>query len=245
MVGLNPGKFYGRLLPRPRIYCDVKFSDARVDPPQSVNAALLEWAGEASWKMGGTAAKRKRMSGKIEGRMSKLRAMEESDDEGVVVQKETKENKHFSSVKKSPGTVVEKAETPIEKMLSIPKSKQNAATRRSTPRKPENREEKETPVDKQKPRRNRKEQMIQDSDCDSDDETEGHVHGVEAIPTTPTRVTRGMARLASSPLTPQSRRGVSTLSSLRTPTSHKRKHSGEDLNSDTDVQSELSDSLIL
>ena len=63
MVGLNPSKFYGRVLPRPRIYCDVKFSDVRVDPPEGVNAALLEWAGNAEWNRGGTSSTRKRRGG--------------------------------------------------------------------------------------------------------------------------------------------------------------------------------------
>lgn len=50
-----------------------------------MNVVFLEWVGEVSWKMGGIVVKCKCMSGKIEGCMSKLWVMEESDDEEVVV----------------------------------------------------------------------------------------------------------------------------------------------------------------
>lgn len=117
MVGsLKPARFYGRALPRPRIYSDVKFSDARVDPPESVNGILLEWAGDAPWRMGGLSHKRKRMQGKIEGRMSKLRAMEESEEE------DPSPNKHTKG-KQSPHVTTSPKMTPIERMLASPSPK--------------------------------------------------------------------------------------------------------------------------
>ncbi|KAK9664205.1 hypothetical protein RND81_14G025900 [Saponaria officinalis] len=73
VLPLGPGKFYGTSLPRPRFYTDVKFSDERVDPPTPVNDALLSWANEAHWSMGGLSLKRIRLQGKIEGNVEKLR----------------------------------------------------------------------------------------------------------------------------------------------------------------------------
>jgi len=82
VLPLAPGKFYGGSLPRPWIYGDVKFNSERIDPPPPPSAPLLSWANEAHWSMGGLSSKRKRMQGKIEGSIKKLRAIaEEEEDE--------------------------------------------------------------------------------------------------------------------------------------------------------------------
>ncbi|CAH9079829.1 unnamed protein product [Cuscuta europaea] len=77
VVTLGPGKFYGKSLPRPRIYEDVKFNDRRVDPPVPVFDALMSWAEEAHWSMGGLSFKHHRLQGRIEGNINKLREEEE------------------------------------------------------------------------------------------------------------------------------------------------------------------------
>nr|GMD85826.1 protein pxr1-like [Ipomoea batatas] len=77
VVALGPGKFYGKSLPRPRIYTDVKFNEERVDPPVPVFDPLMSWAEEAHWSMGGLSFKRHRLQGRIEGNISKLRAEHE------------------------------------------------------------------------------------------------------------------------------------------------------------------------
>ncbi|KAJ7538378.1 hypothetical protein O6H91_11G045700 [Diphasiastrum complanatum] len=79
VVALKPGRFYGKSLPRPHIYTDIKFSSQRVDPPPSINDALIRWAGDAHWSMGGLSFKRSRMQGKIEGRIDRIRAEAEHD----------------------------------------------------------------------------------------------------------------------------------------------------------------------
>ncbi|CAL5048268.1 unnamed protein product [Urochloa decumbens] len=68
VVALGPGRFYGSSLPRPRF-----FPGDRVDPPVPVTDALLAWAEEAHWSMGGLAVKRLRLQGRIEGSIDKLR----------------------------------------------------------------------------------------------------------------------------------------------------------------------------
>jgi hypothetical protein len=68
VAALGPGRFYGSGLPRPRI-----FPGDRVDPPAPVTDALLCWAREAHWSMGGLGAKRLRLQGRIEGNLVKLR----------------------------------------------------------------------------------------------------------------------------------------------------------------------------
>jgi hypothetical protein len=68
VVALGPGRFYGSGLPRPRV-----FPGDRVDPPAPVTDALLCWAREAHWSMGGLGAKRLRMQGRIEGNLVKIR----------------------------------------------------------------------------------------------------------------------------------------------------------------------------
>ncbi|XP_047060456.1 chromatin modification-related protein EAF7-like [Lolium rigidum] len=68
VVALGPGRFYGSGLPRPRV-----FPGDRVDPPAPVTDALLCWAREAHWSMGGLGAKRLRLQGRIEGNLVKLR----------------------------------------------------------------------------------------------------------------------------------------------------------------------------
>ncbi|CAH9074833.1 unnamed protein product [Cuscuta epithymum] len=76
---LGPGKFYGKSLPRPRIYEEVKLNDRRVDPPVPVFDALMSWAEEAHWSMGGLSFKRHRLQGRIEGNISKLREAAEEE----------------------------------------------------------------------------------------------------------------------------------------------------------------------
>lgn len=264
MVGLNPSKFYGRLLPRPRIYCDVKFSDSRVDPPEGVNAAFLEWAGDASWKMGGTAAKRKRMSGKIEGRMSKLRAMEESDDDEAVAPppvKKVAEKKALGFGKKkseSPASVLPKHQTPIERMLETPGTKRGKLAPRRIMSGPGD-VEKEEVVANPRARRSRKEQVIEESEDESDDDLEGFLQRVEENNHTPNRSVRKSARLQGSPTdsqTPDSKKRMSKSSpargsfvvpsSLPSPIPQKRKRVDEsDSGSESDSQSEESDSVYL
>lgn len=80
VLPLAPGKFYGGSLPRPWVYGDVKFNSERVDPPSPPSAPLLSWANEAHWSMGGLSSKRKRMQGKIEGSIKKLRDIEEEEE---------------------------------------------------------------------------------------------------------------------------------------------------------------------
>jgi hypothetical protein len=70
VVALGPGRFYGSSLPRPRFFPG---GGDRVDPPAPVNDALLSWAHEAHWSMGGLNAKRLRLQGRIEGNIEKLR----------------------------------------------------------------------------------------------------------------------------------------------------------------------------
>ncbi|KAI5068851.1 hypothetical protein GOP47_0017196 [Adiantum capillus-veneris] len=84
VVPLKLTQFYGHRVPRPRIYPDVKLNDQRVDPPPSVNDALLSWAADAHWSMGGLSFKRFRTQGKMEGSVRKLRAFleEDSDEDG-------------------------------------------------------------------------------------------------------------------------------------------------------------------
>lgn len=73
---LPPAKFYGRDLPRPRYFDEGNKNSVRVEPPAGVNSALLAWAAEASWDMGGlNMKKRRRAPSRIEGRVDKLRTM--------------------------------------------------------------------------------------------------------------------------------------------------------------------------
>lgn len=74
VVALEPGKFYGSSLPRPRFY---KPNEERVDPPVSILDPLMSWAEEAHWSMGGVSFKRHRLQGRIEGNIEKLRAERE------------------------------------------------------------------------------------------------------------------------------------------------------------------------
>ncbi|CAL0322611.1 unnamed protein product [Lupinus luteus] len=74
VISLGPSRFYGKSLPRPRFYTDVKFNDHRVDPPLPVTDPFMSWAEEAHWSMGGLSFKRLRLQGKIEGNANKLRS---------------------------------------------------------------------------------------------------------------------------------------------------------------------------
>lgn len=252
MVGLNPAKFYGRLLPRPRIYCDVKFNDSRVDPPEPVNEKLLKWASEASWKMGGTAVKRKRMSGKIEGRMNKLRNMEESDEDDeapppkkvrdtLSLRKNKRERKEVTT------SVPEKHRTPIERMLESPGNGKVSKRGKLAPRRiiSDDDTPNPAPVVISRARRSRKEQPIPESDDDSDDDVEGFMQRLQSDKHTPNRNIRKSTRLQASPtpsLTPNSKRplkstpgsGDGRKSSLRRPLSFKHKPIVEDSGSESD-----------
>ncbi|GAB2214933.1 hypothetical protein Droror1_Dr00019302 [Drosera rotundifolia] len=73
VIPLRPGRFYGRSLPRPWIYTDIKLSSDRVDPPTPVMDPLISWAEEAHWSMGGRCRTRLRLQGKIEGNVKKLK----------------------------------------------------------------------------------------------------------------------------------------------------------------------------
>ena len=212
MVGLNPSKFYGRVLPRPRIYCDVKFSDARVDPPEGVNAALLEWAGDANWNRGGTSSTRKRMSGKVEGRMSKLRAMDESDDEEEPSPKKPAKGRQalsFGNSKMSQATNSPKIMTPIERMLASPATSKGEVTpnRRTSceffvPRKRSQPAASEVKCKRRKKASQR--ELVLDSDNDSDDGLDEFMEKLEASKDDPNHSTRRSARLQeSTPKTPQ------------------------------------------
>ncbi|CAN6469550.1 unnamed protein product [Victoria cruziana] len=77
---ISPAKFYGSSLPRPYLYTDVKFNAERVDPPVPVGDPFLLWAHDAHWKMGGLNFERRRMQGKIEGNIKKLREQKEKDE---------------------------------------------------------------------------------------------------------------------------------------------------------------------
>ncbi|KAH7426641.1 hypothetical protein KP509_10G009600 [Ceratopteris richardii] len=84
VVPLKLTQFYGSSLPRPRVFLDVKFNDERVDPPAPINDALLSWASEAHWSMGGLCFSHTRSQGKLEGSTCKLRELEEDEDEKPV-----------------------------------------------------------------------------------------------------------------------------------------------------------------
>ena len=85
VLPLKLTQFYGHSIPRPRVYTDVKFSESRVDPPSSVNDALLSWASNAPWANGGLSQHRLRAQGKLEGSASKLRNLLEEEEEEVQV----------------------------------------------------------------------------------------------------------------------------------------------------------------
>jgi len=123
VLPLAPGKFYGGSLPRPWIYSDVKFNTERIDPPSPPSAPLLSWANEAHWSMGGLSSKRKRMQGKIEGSIKKLRALEEENEdeaEDLAVPGGSETSKHspaHAAVADEDivGSGMETSETPSEK----------------------------------------------------------------------------------------------------------------------------------
>eukprot|EP00897_Mesotaenium_endlicherianum_P006740 jgi/Mesen1/6094/ME000031S05364 len=106
----RPSSFYGQSLPRPRIYED-REQDFKLP---SVNDALLEWAEEAHWSMGGLNLKRKRLAGKIEGKMDVLRHEEEK-----------RRNKQASAEKKG----AKKAKVEAGPDASPPSKKRTRATR--------------------------------------------------------------------------------------------------------------------
>lgn len=78
VVALQPGKFYGSSLPRPRFH---KPNEDRVDPPLSVLHPFMSWAEKAHWSMGGVSLTRHRLQGRIEGNIEKLRAENEETPE--------------------------------------------------------------------------------------------------------------------------------------------------------------------
>ncbi|CAN4104964.1 unnamed protein product [Withania somnifera] len=71
VVALEPVRFYGSSLPRPRFY---KSNEERVD-------LFMSWAEDADWSMGGVNFKRHRLQGEIEGNIEKLRAEREETPE--------------------------------------------------------------------------------------------------------------------------------------------------------------------
>lgn len=90
VVALEPGKFYGSSLPRPRFY---KPNQHRVDPPISVLDPFMSWAEKAHWSMGGVSFTRHRLQGRIEGNIEKLRAeLEETPEKGSPVPLPCSEN---------------------------------------------------------------------------------------------------------------------------------------------------------
>lgn len=101
VVPLKLTRFYGHSVPRPRIYADVKFSEQRVDPPPSVNEALLSWAANANWSMGGLSLKRLRAQGKLEGSARRLRAQLEEEEEVVAERHRGYDKTKFVAKKKA------------------------------------------------------------------------------------------------------------------------------------------------
>lgn len=79
VLALEPVRFYGSSLPRPRFYKPP--NEERVDPPVSVLDPLMSWAEDAHWSMGGVNFTRHRLQGKIEGNIDKLRAEREETPE--------------------------------------------------------------------------------------------------------------------------------------------------------------------
>eukprot|EP00250_Pteridium_aquilinum_P015944 c22853_g1_i1 orf=152-1171(+) len=124
VVPLKLTQFYGHSVPRPRIYPDVKFSGHRIDPPASVNEALLSWASDAHWSMGGLSFKRLRSQGKVEGSTRRLRAFLEDDDDaaenddsadrGKSLTKEASKSAHGADALKSVSKRAEKKRVRVE-----------------------------------------------------------------------------------------------------------------------------------
>ncbi|KAF3788069.1 hypothetical protein EJ110_NYTH13608 [Nymphaea thermarum] len=94
---ISPAKFYGSSLPRPYLYADVKFNAERVDPPVPVGDPFLLWAQDAHWKMGGLNVERRRMQGKVEGNIKKLREQKEKDERRRNRQRKRTENAAIDS----------------------------------------------------------------------------------------------------------------------------------------------------
>lgn len=123
VVPLRLTQFYGHSVPRPRIYDAVKFSEQRVDPPASVNDALLSWASDAHWSMGGLSFKRVRTQGKVEGSVRRLRAFDEEDgdaqDESETLQATAK-----SQTARKPAEGSVKVKSAVSKGSSLEKKRQ-------------------------------------------------------------------------------------------------------------------------
>lgn len=220
MGGLNPVRFYGSHLPRPRIYCDVKFNETRVDPPAGVNAALLEWAGTVPWRQGGTAVKRKRLQGKVEGRMNKLRNMEESDDEEEApAKKPAKVQQQRASVSSTKSKALSPASgsrkvmnlTPIERMLSSPEAKEGKAppkrrilTQFNVQKTDDDnkRPTTEGKKDRSPTKSARKQIRIAESDSDSDDGLDAFLERLEASKKSDRGIRRSTRLQQGSPRTP-------------------------------------------
>ena len=79
---LSLNQFYGTELPRPVIYSPPN-GQVRVDPPEGINSVFLDWAAEAAWNMGGLDTKKRRVVGRIEGSVTKLRQMAERERKRV------------------------------------------------------------------------------------------------------------------------------------------------------------------
>lgn len=128
VLPLRPARFYGSSLPRPFIYGDVKFNSERVDPPLGVTEPFMSWAKDAHWSMGGINLKRKRMQGKIEGSVKKLRGEEEKETkirnrDEKKAEEEMKRNKKRKTDKDAAAKDVSVLGSPKSKGISSPKDK--------------------------------------------------------------------------------------------------------------------------
>lgn len=112
VVPLDPGKFYGGSLPRPRFYTYTKFNPDRVDPPLPVMDPLLSGANEAHWSMGGLSFERLRFQGRIEGKVEKLRQqikeLEDSPEQDSTIDRPGSKSKRAASVSPPPNPVAVK-----------------------------------------------------------------------------------------------------------------------------------------
>jgi len=202
------------------------------------------------------------MSGKVEGRLNKLRDMEESDEEEddeppppMKVGEKLSFGKKRTERKESPASVLAKHRTPIERMLESPGNAKVSKRRKLAPRRimSDDDTEEQVPVAKPRARRSRKEDAVPESDDDSDEDLEGFMQRLGSDQHTPNRSIRKSTRLQASPtltLTPDSRRplnapesGNGRKSSLRSPLALNRKRVVEDSGSDS--EHEESDSVFL
>eukprot|EP00271_Cylindrocystis_brebissonii_P001467 TRINITY_DN11725_c0_g1_i1.p1 TRINITY_DN11725_c0_g1~~TRINITY_DN11725_c0_g1_i1.p1 ORF type:complete len:324 (-),score=54.22 TRINITY_DN11725_c0_g1_i1:1163-2134(-) len=119
---LQPVDFYGSRLRRPLFHDGVRAAYA-----PSVNGALMEWAREAHWSMGGLNFKRKRLAGKIEGNIKKLQKE---------ARKEIREasNEHRSPKLVTPPQANQTGFDFTEEAIELASTPARKATGRETPR---------------------------------------------------------------------------------------------------------------